>query len=360
MNLSGKESSTYVIDGYGVSLATGYGASSVNRNSAFDVLADTGSTDLTGDTYLGAVRGRTIIGTTQTNASINGINGIVDVGNGVDFQGNLWGGQLVLDFYGDSTVGSGASCFAGGIGVGVWNEGTTTLGAGAVLAGIDLYEIGAVGAYGSNSRNPAINIRGNWSQAMYAAIAATGSTARNLIDLEVTDTQTISTGYSRGLYINWTKTGAQTGGAVNLFAIDFAATTANCTEVALESHYLTQTGNKLTGNVFIWQCYVEDVGTAVGNVCLIDIGAVAGTGHSASRYAFMRCKQHSSSYGYDEIFYIEGTSNHSATNLFTFCGAGDLCASGSLSGSILYKIKVLVESIPGGGGTTGYIPVYEN
>jgi hypothetical protein len=239
-NLSGKESSTYVVDGYGVSLATGYGASSVNRNSAFDVLADTGSTDLTGDTYIGAIRGRTIIGTTQTNASINGINGIVDVGNGIDFQGNLWGGQLVLDFYGDTTLGSGASCYGGGIGVGVWNEGTTTLGAGAVLAGIDLYEIGAVGAFGSGSINPAINIRGSWTNILHAgtsaspitcntastefvSLYATGAaTSGTAIGLRMTITGSGVGGSTKGLLIEANST-AGTTGVNNLYGLDVSA-----------------------------------------------------------------------------------------------------------------------------------------
>lgn len=178
-NVSGYESSTYVIDGYGVSLATGYDASGSNRNSAFDVLADTGSTDLTGDTYLGAIRGRSIIGTTQTNATINGVNGIVDVGTSVDFQGNLWGGQFVLDFYGTTTFGSGAACFGGGIGVAVWNEGTTTLGGGAVLAGIDLYQVSGAPTIGTGAIDTAINIRASaaaavWKYGIYAKTASVG------------------------------------------------------------------------------------------------------------------------------------------------------------------------------------------
>ena len=154
-----------IIDGYGVSLATGYSGSSSNRLHAFEINADTGSTDLTGDTMVGAIRGRTVVGTTQTNCTLQAIQGCVDVGT-VSFQGNLWGVHATLDFYGNVTVGSGAACYAGPISCALWNEATTTLGAGAVLCGIDLYEIGAVGSTGSGALNPAINIRGNWAQAL--------------------------------------------------------------------------------------------------------------------------------------------------------------------------------------------------
>lgn len=353
------EALAYMVDGKNINLAKGY-SSSFMRKYVVDICGDTGSTDCTGNVNLGAIKGRVIAGTTQTNCGISGVLGVLDVGT-VDLQGNFNGACGVLDFYGDCTLGTGASCYGAGLVAVVWNEATTTLGAGAVLSGVDIVENGAVGSFGSGSRNPGINIRGNFREALYAAITTIKTTGQNIVDLQVTDSVALASGYSRGIYINWTKTGAQTGGAVNPLAIDFAATTANCTEVALESHYITQTGNKLTGNVFGWQIYCEDLGTGVANVCLIDLGIVAGT-HTASRLAFFRAKQHSTTKRMDEVFYIEGTSNYCATNLFTFCGcdtANDLLQSGTtLSGGIVGRLRVLVESTPGAGTTTMFIPLY--
>ncbi|MBU2060038.1 MAG: hypothetical protein KKB38_20175, partial [Gammaproteobacteria bacterium] len=133
-----KESSASIVDLYGENLAKRYGASRSNRDSVINITGNTGYTDLTGDTYDSAVRGRLVIGTTQTNASLMGTIGCVDVGASKNIQGNVFGLDGVLDFYGACTAGSGASFYAGAIRGTVWNEGTTTVGAGGILCGIDL------------------------------------------------------------------------------------------------------------------------------------------------------------------------------------------------------------------------------
>jgi len=159
------ESSAYIVDGYGINLAQNYGAALSNRTWAVHINADTGKTDLTGDTYDGAIRGRLVIGTTQTNASLMGVLGQVDVGASKDIQGNFYGVDAVLDFYGNSTAGSGAAFYAGAIRGTVWNEGTTTVGGGGVLCGLDLNET-AVPTLGSGAVNPAIHIRGAFTSAL--------------------------------------------------------------------------------------------------------------------------------------------------------------------------------------------------
>jgi len=186
----------------------------------------------------------------------------------------------------------------------------------------------------------------------------TSTTGQNILRLNVTDSAALASDYSRAIYINWTKTGAQTGGYVNPFSIDFAATTAACTEVALESHYITQTGNKLTGNVAVWQAYLEDVGSAAANVFPIEIGRVC-TNTGSSRDSFARFKTHSGTA--KSVFYIEGTSNAMATNLFTFCGTdtSPFQRGTPASGSIIGRITINHESTPGGTSTTYYIPVYQ-
>ena len=108
------ESSAYIIDGYGISIAKHYGASRSNRDFLLHINADTGSTDLTGDTYEDAIRGRLVIGTTQTNASLMGVVGAIDVGASKDIQGNFFGLDGVVDFYGVSLVGSGDALCPGG------------------------------------------------------------------------------------------------------------------------------------------------------------------------------------------------------------------------------------------------------
>jgi len=194
-----------IIDGYGVSLATGYSASASNRIYALEINADTGSTDLAGDTNLGAIKGRVVAGTTQTSCGISGIIGTLDVFT-VDLQGNFNGVCGVLDFYGDCTLGTGATCYGAGLVSVVWNEATTTLGGGAVLSGIDLIENGAVGAFGSGALNPAVNVRGNWQQVMVAGTSTTPmvATAGKAAVMIYNDFATSAStgGSAEGLYVH--------------------------------------------------------------------------------------------------------------------------------------------------------------
>lgn len=166
------ETGASIIDGSGINLAKEYGASSSNRQMGIEVNADTGSTDLTGDTYQAAIRGRTVIGTTQSNASLCGIIGQVDVGISKNIQGNVFGVDATLDFYGASTAGSGAAFHAGPFRGTLWNEGTTTVGAGGVLAGINLYQVSGKPTLGSGAVNPAVYIRSGasceWQWGLYA------------------------------------------------------------------------------------------------------------------------------------------------------------------------------------------------
>ncbi len=156
-------------DGAGISLATGYGASSSNRFSAFEVIADTGSTDLTGDTYQACIHGKLNIGTTQSNASLMAGLFSLDVANGKNLSANYFALRGHLDFWGSSSI-SGTS-FVGAVSAYVENEATTTVGAAQHLDGVDIYQVGApsVNATGQNS---AVNIRSSsaaakWKKGIY-------------------------------------------------------------------------------------------------------------------------------------------------------------------------------------------------
>jgi hypothetical protein len=154
-------------DGKGVSLATGYGASSSNRFSAFEIIADTGSTDLTGDTYEAAIHGKLNIGTAQTNATL--IAGLfsLDVADESDLSGNYFALRGHLDFWDDSDL-SGTS-HVGAISAYAEHESTTTIASGQWLSGIDVYQVGAP-TVSSGGFNPAIHIRtstGAWQHGIY-------------------------------------------------------------------------------------------------------------------------------------------------------------------------------------------------
>jgi len=156
-----------IIDGYGVNLAQDYGAALSNRTYAMSINADTGSTDMTGDTMTGAIRGRTVVGTTQTNCSLHGIQGNIDVGT-VSFQGNIFAVAGVMDCYGDTTMGSGAAFYGGAANFTIWNEATTTVGAGGVWAGVDILQNSGKPTLGSGAINPAIHIRSSSSSTVWS------------------------------------------------------------------------------------------------------------------------------------------------------------------------------------------------
>lgn len=209
------EASAYIIDGYGASLAKKYDVSLSNRTWGIEINVDTGGVDLTGDTYVGPIRGRTVIGTTQANASIMGVLGQIDVGASVNIQGNFFGVDAVLDFYGASTAGSGASFHAGCFRGTLWNEGTTTVGAIGVLAGINLCQNSGKPTLGTDAVNPAVYVRSQAScQWATGVLVSAGST---LVGIQVGDS--LSSTAATGHHLT-----ATSGHAVLVYADDNAAT----------------------------------------------------------------------------------------------------------------------------------------
>lgn len=156
-----REAAATLVDGLGISLANGYLASGSNRHHAFEVNADTGSTDLAGDTYVGAIRGRMLVGTTQTNASIIAVLGDLSIGSAKNISANFFAVRGHLDFWGNCTI-SGSS-FVGALSAYLENEGTTTVGAGQHLDGVDIYQVGSP-SVNATGLNAAINIRGTWRE----------------------------------------------------------------------------------------------------------------------------------------------------------------------------------------------------
>lgn len=157
------------VDGLGRSLATGYNASASNRKFGIDFSCDTGKTDITGDTMVGAIRGRVVIGTSQSNASIYGMMAEMDTGT-VTFTGGNYGAFYAsLDLYGSNSMSGAVHCAA--IFATVWNEATTTLASGVTLAGVQIIQNTAP-TISSGGLNPAILIRGNtWQHGIYVAAA---------------------------------------------------------------------------------------------------------------------------------------------------------------------------------------------
>ncbi len=287
-------------DGAGISLATGYGAALSNRFSAFEVVADTGSTDLTGDTYEAAIHGKLNIGTTQTNASL--ISGLfsMDVANSVNLSANYFALRGHLDFWGSTSI-SGTS-FVGALSAYVENEATTTVGAGQYLMGVDIYQVGApsVNASGFNS---AINIRSsaaasNWKcgiyatglkQAINATVTATGSAAVNAVEITDNDATTMASGYAHGIHVTLNKSGTTSGGAsvtqVNGVGVDYTISGGNATGFYALYAYMAKSGSPTltTSAIFGANLEVAEMGACdyLGGLWLNKYNTTLGSGIDA-------------------------------------------------------------------------------
>lgn len=158
------------VDTNAASLARGYVSGVTHRLFGIDFSVDTGLKDLTGDTMVGAIRGRTVIGTSQSNASIYAMMAEMDTGT-VTFTGGNYGALYAsYDMYGTNSM-SGAT-HTGAVFATVWNEATTTVGSGVTEAGIHLVQNTAP-TISSGGLNPAILIRGNsWQHAIYIVAEA--------------------------------------------------------------------------------------------------------------------------------------------------------------------------------------------
>ena len=171
------------VDGARVSLATAYSASGSNRFSAFEINADTGATDLTGDTYQAAIKGALTVGTTQTNASLMGGLFSLDVGT-VNLSANYFALRGHLDFWGNCTI-SGTS-FVGALSAYVENEATTTVSASQYLMGLDIYQVGAP-TVASGGFNPAIYVRCSASAAAWQKTLLVGANQHCIIQTVSSD-----------------------------------------------------------------------------------------------------------------------------------------------------------------------------
>lgn len=304
-------------DGAGVSLATGWSATvgSVNRFSAFEVVADTGSTDIYGNTYEAAIHGKLNIGTTQSNASLMAGLFSLDVADDITLTSNYFALRGHLDFWDDCTF-AGSSTFVGALSAYVENESTTTVAANTWLIGVDVYQVGAITNSGTN---PGINIRSSataadWQYGIYIRGCTTGvnvsvaSTATGKNGILVSDTFTLATagvhkaiqgdvsysaGYATpiGVAGKVTLTGAYSGvgymwGVQGQIQFDTASSLAG-SQVAAGRFVLTETGTVTYTSGNIACIYADNLITSPmasessGNIDLIRIANHGGQMDSA-------------------------------------------------------------------------------
>ena len=153
-----------------------------------------------------------------------------------------------------------------------------------------------------------------------ASARQTGSVALNARTITVTNETDHTSGYARGLYINFThKTNAITGtGEINLVGLDYSIQ-ANTPYLYGISLYGAHSGNPTIGFAAPISIYQDNLGSNLGAYVGIDIG-VALSNAPSDRYSYMRLRDHSTAVP-TSVFRFEGA--HCASYLFdTTAGTG--------------------------------------
>uniref|UniRef100_A0A6M3MBZ2 Uncharacterized protein n=1 Tax=viral metagenome TaxID=1070528 RepID=A0A6M3MBZ2_9ZZZZ len=143
---------------------------------------------------------------------------------------------------------------------------------------------------------------------VYRDYLAAGA-AENAMLIEVDDATTLATGYSQALQTTINATGDKTGDAeVHNVAADMAI--SGDTPYAYNyTAYVSTSGNPTIGQIAGVSVYLDDPGTACGNITAIDVGLAGGANSPAGRHCFMRMRNHSAGSIPDAAFQFEGTGN---------------------------------------------------
>jgi len=184
-------------------------------------------------------------------------------------------------------------------------------------------------------------------------VTIAGSTALNAMSLTVTDTTTNASGYSRGLYIAATASGAKTGsGEHNSLGIDLTVT-GDTPYAYIASLYFCQSGNPTIGLISALSIYMDNIGTGVTYEHILDLQTGNPTASAATREAFIRFRNHGTGTP-TSILYLQANNNAKvATNFIEQEGAwgvGPVAAAVDTSTATwTHKVRCLM------GSTTFYL-----
>ncbi len=186
-------------------------------------------------------------------------------------------------------------------------------------------------------------LREAFNDGLIADYTPSGSSATNKVRLNFADSSTHSSGYNRGIYLNWTQTGTKTGSAeINAFAVDFSLR-ADCPYVYGMAVYASHIGNPTIDFFAGWSLYLDDIGSNVGGIVGLDLGFAASTSPSG-RHAFIRCRKHTANVP-DTVLLLEGSG--CAKYLLKFDQTGNLCVTdaSAVAGNRTHKIKCNLQGV---------------
>jgi len=137
----------------------------------------------------------------------------------------------------------------------------------------------------------------------------TGATAINGLQLTVTDNQTCASGYGGGMLISYTQAGTKTGSAeAHGMGIDMTVT-GNVTYAYIQSLYYCQSGNPTVSLVCGISIYMDDIGTGVSSVHILDLQTGNPTASAAAtRETYIRFRNHGTGTP-TSILYLQANNN---------------------------------------------------
>jgi len=227
--------------------------------------------------------------------------------------------------------------------IGIDFEDSTTVTAidiGDVTTGIVFTGTATTGIDFNNETTTAINIDG-CTMALDADVTLTAAT--NAANLNVTSTAAQTTGYNQVLQVTMTHSGDITGtGECHGIAIDMTIT-GDVPYLFCETYYITTSGNPTLGFVSGLSMYMDNCGTGVGNLMILDLQMAHSADDPDDRYGFIRMRSHNATYQTKYAIMLEG--NNGAENLLRFDAAagGGMLTSGSDSTNCDYKIAVEIQ-----------------
>lgn len=132
--------------------------------------------------------------------------------------------------------------------------------------------------------------------------------------IKVADGSATTSGYQRGLYINYTSDGAKTSSAeVNALGIDMTVSAA-LPYAYMQSLYFVTSGNPTIGLVSPMTIYVDDLGTACASFHMLDL-QYGSTNAATTRGTYFRIRNHADNTP-TSVFYIQANNNASAATYF--------------------------------------------
>ena len=142
------------------------------------------------------------------------------------------------------------------------------------------------------------------------------TTAVDCVKIVVADGGAETSGYGRGLYVSYTNDGAKTSSAeINAIGVDVTVSAA-VPYAYIQSLYFATSGNPTIGLISAMSVYLDNIGTGVSSVHMLDLQTATPTASAPStREAYIRCRNHGTGTP-TSIFFLQANNNAKAATNF--------------------------------------------